>query len=71
MGHIVITREAGIHGDHYSVRTYPGLAQVSYPSFEMALDVSTRLERSAGVWVWHEENGRFTLIESRVDAVRA
>jgi len=71
MGDIVITREAGIHGDHYSVRTYSGTAQVSYRSFEMALDVSTRFARAAGVCVWHKENGRFALIESRVVAAKA
>jgi hypothetical protein len=46
-------------------REFPRVAQVSYTSFEVALDIATRYARSAGVDVWHEENGKFTLIESR------
>jgi hypothetical protein len=37
-------------------------------SFEIALDVATRFARHAGIDVWHEENGRYTLIESTVAA---
>jgi len=37
-------------------------------SFEIALDVATRFARHAGIDVWHEEDGRYTLIESKVAA---
>jgi hypothetical protein len=67
-GDIVIRREASNPRAHYSVRAFPGVAQVSYPSFEIALTVSTRFARHAGGDVWHEEEGRFTLIESRAAA---
>jgi len=53
------------------VREFAGVAQVSYRSFEVALDVATRYARRAGVDVWHENDGQFTLIESRVTADNA
>jgi len=64
-GDIILRREAGNPHAHYAVREFPGLAQVSYRSFEMALDVATRFARAAGTDAWHEEDGRFTLIEAR------
>jgi hypothetical protein len=67
-GDIIVTRDAGNPHDHYAVREFPGVAQVSYRSFEIALDVATRFARAAGSNAWHEENGRFTLIESRAAA---
>jgi len=67
-GDIVIRREASNPRAHYSVCAFPGVAQVSYPSFEIALTVSTRFARHAGGDVWYEEEGRFTLIESRAAA---
>jgi hypothetical protein len=67
-GDIVVRREVGNGGHHYAVREVPGDAQVLYTSFEIALDVATRYGRSAGVDVWHEEDGLFTLIESRAAA---
>jgi hypothetical protein len=67
-GDIVLKREAGHSGNHYTVREFPGVAQVSYRSFEIALDIATRYGRSARVDVWHEEHGHFTLIESRAAA---
>ena len=67
-GDIIVTREAANRHDHYAVREFPGVAQVSYRSFEIALDVATRFARAAGSNAWHEENGRFTLIESRAAA---
>jgi hypothetical protein len=66
-GDIVIRRE-GNGGHHYAVREFPGDAQVLYTSFEIALDVATRYGRSARVDVFHEEDGHFTLIESRAAA---
>jgi hypothetical protein len=54
--------------DHYTVLVFPGFAQVSYRSFESALKVASRFARHAGINAWHEEDGRFTLIESRVAA---
>lgn len=67
-GDIIVSREAGNPHDHYAVREFPGLAQVSYRSFEVALDVATRFARAAGGDAWHEEDGRFTRIESRAAA---
>jgi hypothetical protein len=67
-GDIIVTREAANPHDHYAVREFPRVAQVSYRSFEIALDVATRFARAAGSNAWHEENGRFTLIESRAAA---
>jgi len=64
-GDIVIRREPDYPPLHYSVRDFPRLAQVSYASFEMALDVATRLARLAGTSVWYEQEGRYGLIESR------
>lgn len=65
---IVIRREASNPHDRYSIRELPGAPQISYVSFEIALDVATRFARHAGIDVWHEENGRYTLIESTVAA---
>ena len=67
-GDIVIRREVGNGAPHYAVRQFPGDSCVLYTSFEIALDVATRYGRSAGVDIWHEEDGRFTLIESRAAA---
>jgi hypothetical protein len=67
-GDIVIGREVGNEGPRYAVREFPGDAQVLYASFEIAIDVATRYGRSARVDVWHEEDGHFTLIESRAAA---
>ena len=67
-GDIIIRREASNPHDHHSVREFPGVAQVSYVSFEIALTVATRFARHARSDVWHEEGGRFTLIESRAAA---
>ena len=67
-GDIVVKREVGDGGHHYAVRQFPGDAQVLYTSFEIALDVATRYGRSARVDVWYEEDGHFTLIESRAAA---
>jgi hypothetical protein len=64
MGDIVVRREAGNPHDRYSIRELPGAPQVSYVSFETALDVATRFARHAGIDVWHEENGQYTLLES-------
>jgi len=64
-GDFIIKREASISRDHYSLREFPSVAQVSYDSLEIALDIATRLARSAGTDVWHEEDGHFGLIESR------
>jgi hypothetical protein len=67
-GDIVLRREAGHSANHYAVGEFSGVAQVSYMSFEIALDIATRYARSAGADVWHEEDGHFTLIESRAAA---
>ena len=67
-GDIVVRREASSPHNRYSVREFPGVAQVCYVSFETALTVATRFARHAGRDVWHEEGGRFTLIESRAAA---
>jgi hypothetical protein len=67
-GDIILRRHAGNPHAHYAVRKFPGLAQVSYGSYEMALGVATRFARHVGADVWHEEEGRFTLLESRVAA---
>ena len=67
-GDIIVSREAGNPHDHYAVREFPGFAQVSYTSFEIALDVATRFARATGSDAWHEEHGRFTLIEARAAA---
>ena len=64
-GDVVIRREAGRPRDHYSIRAFPGRPQVSYMSFEVALDVATRFARSAGTNVLFEEDGQFGLVESR------
>lgn len=64
-GDIIIRRESGNPHDHYSVREFPGVAQVCYVSFEIALNVATRFGQSVGTSVWHEDYGRFSLIESR------
>jgi hypothetical protein len=64
-GDIVIRQEAGNPHNRYAILEFPGLAQVSYGLFETALGVATRFARHAGSDVWHEEDGRFTLIESR------
>jgi hypothetical protein len=68
VGDIVIRREASNPYDHFSVREFPGAAQVSYVAFDIALNIATRFARHAGSDVWHEDDGRFTLIESRVAA---
>jgi len=65
---IVITREASNPHHRYSIRELPGAPQISYVSFEIALDVATRFARHVGIDVWHEEDGRYTLIESTVAA---
>jgi hypothetical protein len=70
-GDIIVRREAGNPHEHYSVREFPGLAQVTYRSFQTALDVAARFARSAGTNVWHEEGDRFGLIESRAAASTA
>lgn len=67
-GDLIIRREASNPHDHYSIRVFSRVAQVSYVSFEIALNVATRFARQAGNDVWHEEDGRFTLIESRIVA---
>jgi hypothetical protein len=67
-GDIILRREVGNPHAHYAVREFPGLAQVSYRSFEMALGVATRFARQIGADVWHEQDGVFTLVESRVAA---
>jgi len=64
-GDIVVRREVRNPHDRYAVLEFPGLAQVSYLSFEKALDIATRFARHSGSDVWHEEDGHFTLIESR------
>lgn len=63
-GDIILRREPGGPLNHYSIREFPGLAQVSYSSFAMALDAATRYARSAGTDVLYEESGRYDLIES-------
>jgi len=68
MGDIVVRREAGNPHVRYSIRELPGAPQISYVSFAIALDIATRFARHVGIDVWHEEDGRFTLIESRVAA---
>jgi hypothetical protein len=40
------------------------MAQVSYASFEVALEVAQRFARSAGTFVWQEEDGEYRLVES-------
>lgn len=67
-GDIAVRREASNPHVRYSIRELPGAPQVSYLSFEIALDVATRFARHAGIDVWHEEDGRYTLIESKVAA---
>ena len=67
-GDIILRREAGNPHADYAVREFPGCAQVSYRSFEMALGVATRFARQIGADVWHEEDGKFTLVESRAAA---
>ena len=64
-GDVVIRREAGNPGHRYSISEFPGAPQLSYMSFEIALDVATGFARSAGVTVWYEEEGQCGLIESR------
>jgi hypothetical protein len=64
-GDVIIRREATNPHVRYSVREFPGVAQVSYTSFEVALDVVTRFARSAAVTVWYEQEGQLGLIESR------
>ena len=66
-GDITIRPEGNPH-NHYSVREFPGFAQVSYGSFQLALDVATRFARSAGTNVLYEEEGQFGLLESRTAA---
>jgi hypothetical protein len=70
-GDIVVGREVVNGRRHYAVREFPREPWVLYTSFEIALDVATRYGRSAGVDVWHEEDGHFTLIESRAAADKA
>lgn len=60
-GDIIIRREVG----KCWVQQFPGLPQVSYKSFDLALDVATRFARSAGTDVFFEQDGQFGLIESR------
>ena len=67
-GDIIVRREASNPRDRYSLREFPGVAQVCYVSFETALTIATRFARHAGTDVWHEECGRFTLVESRAAA---
>ena len=67
-GDIIVRREASNPHDHYSVREFPRVAQVSYVSFEIALTIATGFARHARSDVWHEDGGRFTLIESRAAA---
>lgn len=67
-GDIVVRREASNAHDRFSIRELPGAPQISYVSFEIALDVATRFARHAGIDVWHEEGGGYTLIESKVPA---
>jgi len=45
------------------------VSQVSYRSFEVALEIATRYARAVNVAVWHEEDGRFVLIESRAASI--
>jgi hypothetical protein len=66
-GDIIIRPEGKPH-NHYSVREFPGLAQVSCGSFQLALDVAARFARSAGTNVLYEEEGQFGLLESRTAA---
>lgn len=70
-GDIVIRREAGNPGNHYSVREYPGLAQVTYASLEIALEIARRFARTTGTHVWLETDGQFSLLESNAAASMA
>jgi hypothetical protein len=67
VGDIIIRPEGNPH-NHYSVREFPGLAQVSYGSFQLAFDIAIRFARSVGTNVLYEEEGRFDLLESRAAA---
>jgi len=69
IGDIVLRREAGPREHHYEIRQYPAVSQVSYRSFEVALEIATRYARAVNVAVWHEEDGRFVLIESRAASI--
>jgi hypothetical protein len=69
-GDVIIRREADNPHVRYSVREFPGVRQVSYTSFEVALDIATRFARSAGTTLWYEQEGQLGLIESRTVSAR-
>jgi hypothetical protein len=69
-GDVIVRREAGNPCVRYSVREFPGVPQVSYAAFEVALDVATRFARSAGTTLWYEQGDRLGLIESRTVSTR-
>ena len=63
IGDVIIRREPGNPGDHYSVREFPGVAQVSYGSLPVALEVAARLAGESARGVWCKEDGRYARVE--------
>jgi len=64
-GDVVIRRETEQVPHWYSISRFPGASQLSYRTFEIALDVATRFARSTGAAVWYEDEHHCGLIESR------
>ena len=59
-GDVVIKRESGTRGAHYSVRQIPGAPQVSCGSRETAFTFAKRFAMDGRAAIWHEQEGVYT-----------